>query len=305
MKQYILALCTCLMLAELNAQHVTLPIWGRDIPNRIDTDQKEKSVSTDIVRISQVQEPTIEVYLPAKKNATGQAVVICPGGGYGILAYDWEGQDVAKWLNAQGIAGIVLKYRLPDAASNAEPHKSPLMDAQRAIRTVRYNAEKWNIDKDKVGIMGFSAGGHLASTLGTHFDEKLSASKDLFNYISARPDFMILIYPVITMKPPYLHQGSRDRLLGLDPSEELVDAFSNELQVKQNTPPTFIVHSTDDKGVPVENSLMFYQALKEQDIPVEMHIYPTGGHGYSMAVGNDHLNTWTDLCVRWINKVAK
>lgn len=290
------------IMTDVHAQSFVLPLWGSDMPNYRKTDEKEASVETDIVRISKVQNPTIEVYLPAKKAATGQAVVICPGGGYRILAYDWEGTDIAKWLNAKGIAGIVLKYRLPDSKSNVVTYKSPLIDAQRAIRVVRYNSEKWNIDKEKVGVMGFSAGGHLASTLGTHFDDKLFESSDLINMISARPNFMALIYPVISMNFPHVHEGSRNSLLGLDPSAELINEFSNELQVKENTPPTFLVHSQDDNGVPVENSLMFYQALREKGVEAEMHLFPKGGHGYSMALNNKSLNAWTDMFANWLER---
>jgi len=303
--KYSITLIAIIMTFSLKAQNFVLPLWENEIPNAQKTNEEEISVETDIVRISKVQNPTIEVYLPSKKTATGQAVVICPGGGYAILAYDWEGSDVARWLNSKGIAGIVLKYRLPNSKSNVVSHKSPLMDAQKAMRLVRYNAEKWNINKEEVGVMGFSAGGHLASTLGTHFDEKLNESKDLVNFISARPDFMVLMYPVITMKEPYVHKGSRNNLLGPEPSNELINHFSNEMQVKQNTPPTFIVHSGDDKGVPIENSLMFYKALREKDIPAEMHFFPSGGHGYSMAQKNESLRSWPDLLNVWLRGLNK
>ena len=291
------------MFVDNQAQNAILPLWEKGIPNSKKTDEKELLEENDMVRISKVQEPTIEVYLPTKKNATGQAVVICPGGGYGILAYDWEGTDVAKWLNSKGIAGIVVKYRLPNSKSVVNRHQVPLMDAQRAIRLVRYNSEKWNLDKEKIGVMGFSAGGHLASTLGTHFDDKLVQTDDLVNMISARPDFMVLIYPVISMGQPNTHGGSRANLLGPDPSEELVKEFSNELQVKNTSPPTFLVHSGDDKSVPVENSLMMYKALTEKNIPVEMHIFPNGGHGYSLAPHDTSLNAWTSLLETWLGKL--
>ncbi len=303
--KYSITLVAIFMTISLQAQNFVLPLWENEIPNSQKTNEEEISLETDIVRISKVQNPTIEVYLPSKKTATGQAVVICPGGGYAILAYDWEGSDVARWLNSKGIAGIVLKYRLPNSKSNVVSYKSPLMDAQKAMRLVRYNAEKWNINKKEVGIMGFSAGGHLASTLGTHFDEKLNESKDLVNFISARPDFMVLMYPVITMKEPYVHKGSRNNLLGPEPSNELINHLSNEMQVKQNTPPTFIVHSGDDKGVPIENSLMFYKALREKDIPAEMHFFPSGGHGYSMAQNNESLRSWPDLLNVWLRGLNK
>jgi acetyl esterase/lipase len=303
MKKTLILIFASFMIIESQAQNTIIPLWENGIPNSKKTDEKEVSEEKDIIRISKVQEPTIEVYLPAKKNATGQAVVICPGGGYGILAYDWEGTDVAKWLNSIGVAGIVVKYRLPNSKSVTNRHQVPLMDAQRALRLVRYNSEKWNIDKEKIGVMGFSAGGHLASTLGTHFDDKLAQTDDLINMLSARPDFMILIYPVITMGEPNVHGGSRRNLLGPDPSNELIKEFSNEQQVKTTSPPTFLVHSADDKSVPVANSIMMYEALLSKDIPVEMHLFPKGGHGYSMAPHDESLNAWTGLLTTWLSKL--
>ncbi|MDQ6814155.1 MAG: alpha/beta hydrolase [Bacteroidota bacterium] len=288
------------------SQEITLPLWAAGkVPNYQKTNEKEKSDSTDIVRISKVQNPEIAVFIPSKKNATGQAVVICPGGGYGILAYDWEGTDVAKWLNSKGIVGIVLKYRLPDSKSNIVPDKSPLMDAQRAIRMVRANAGKWNIKTDKIGIMGFSAGGHLASTAGTHFDGGNASATDPIDRLSSRPDFMILMYPVITMSKPTMHAGSRNNLIGKTPDAQLANFYSAELNVTAETPPTFLAHATDDKGVPVENSLMFYQALKDKNIPAEMHLYPKGGHGFGLALGIPETESWTDRCIDWLRALNK
>lgn len=303
MKTILILLLASFMIVESHAQNAIIPLWENGIPNSKKTDEKEVSEEKDIIRISKVQEPTIEVYLPAKKIATGQAVVICPGGGYGILAYDWEGTDVAKWLNSIGVAGIVLKYRLPNSKSVVNRHQVPLMDAQRAMRLSRYNSDKWNIDKKKIGVMGFSAGGHLASTLGTHFDDKIAKAGDLINMISARPDFMVLIYPVITMGDPNTHGGSRRNLLGPEPSNELIKEFSNELQVISTSPPTFLVHSADDKSVPVANSIMMYDALLSKDIPVEMHLFPKGGHGYSMAPHDESLSAWTSLLRTWLEKL--
>ncbi|MDN5214130.1 alpha/beta hydrolase [Fulvivirgaceae bacterium BMA12] len=288
---------------RISGQNFEIPLWSGHIPNYQKTDEQEIRDTTNIVRISKVQKPTIAVYLPAGKNVTRKAVVICPGGGYHILAYDWEGIDIAKWLNANGIAAIVLKYRLPTSRSNITPHKSPLIDAQRAMRMVRHHAGDWNIDPEKVGIMGFSAGGHLASTLGTHFDEELFTSDDPIDAISCRPDFMILAYPVITFSKPFMHRGSMEALLGKDAKASMKDHYSNELQVKANVPPTFIVHSGDDKAVPVENSLVFYQALKEKNVPAEMHIYSFGGHGFSLAIDKGHLQTWTQRCIDWLKSL--
>lgn len=288
------------------SQENHVPLWpGGQVPNSQQSADKEKTEVRDILRISLVQQPDIAVFLPSRKNATGQGVIVCPGGGYGVLAYDWEGTDIAKWLNAHGIAAFVLKYRLPNSKSNVVPHKSPLLDAQRALRMVRFDAEKYNIKKDKIGIMGFSAGGHLASTAGTHFDMGNSSSKDSIEQQSSRPDFMILMYPVISMSKPYMHSGSRDNLIGKNPTQELAEYYSNDLQVKDNTPPTLLVHATDDAGVPVENSLSFYQALKNHKVPAEMHIYPYGGHGFSLAVGKGYLSTWTDRCIDWLKSLNK
>jgi len=285
----------------LFAQDALLPLWPKDqIPNRIETDEKEVQVSEDIVRISKVQEPTIEVYLPAKANATGQAMLIFPGGGYQILAYDWEGTDIAKFLNGKGIAGIVVKYRLPSSVSQTDKHLVPLIDAQRAIRLVRSKAEEYHIDANKIGIIGFSAGGHLASTLGTHFNDKVYGKIDAIDDLSARPDFMALGYPVISFKNMITHKGSKRNLSGEVSEPSIIEYFSNEEQVTKDTPPTFLVHAANDKGVPVENSLAFYKALKDNDVPATMHLYPTGGHGFSLARDNVHLRSWTERLFEWM-----
>ena len=289
-----------LITTESFAQSFTLPLWTGEIPNNRKTNEIEVRDSSDAIRISNVQIPAMTVYLPTKIFATGQAVVICPGGGYVRLAYDKEGLDIAKWLNSKGIAAIVLKYRLPISKNNIGGYKSPLLDAKRAIRTVRYYASKWNIEKNKIGVMGFSAGGHLASTLGTHFDYGDSNASNEIDKMSSRPDFMVLGYPVITFTKPFMHRGSRNALLGENPDSSLVNLYSNELQVKEDTPPTFIVHADDDGTVPVENSLVFYETLRQKKIPVEMHIYPEGGHGFGLALGRGHLESWTDRCIDWI-----
>ena len=305
MKNYrqILLLSLVLSTSGISAQEETLPLWPNGIPNSRESTEKEISEKGEIHWIRNVQEPTISVFLPTRQHATGQAVVICPGGGYGGLAYDWEGIDIAKWLNSKGIAAMVLKYRLPNSASVEVSYKAPLQDLQRAMKLVRANAEKWNIDQNKVGVMGFSAGGHLASTLGTHFDHEDSFKKDSVDAFSARPDFMALVYPVITMDAEFTHQGSRNSLLGENPSDELENEFSSELQVKTNTPPTFIIHATDDDAVPVENALLFYKALKEKDIYTEMHIYPEGGHGFSLGLGKGYLETWPDRLYDWLQRL--
>lgn len=231
-----------------------------------------------ITRVSKVSQPTLTVFLPAKEKATGAAVIICPGGGYGILAINHEGYDVAKRFNEIGVAAFVLKYRLPSAEIMTDPSFGPLQDAQQAIYMVRLNAGKWNIMPSKIGIMGFSAGGHLASSLTVHYDDvKIQNEKQL----SLRPDFSILIYPVITFGEA-THSGSRKNLLGETPSEAQLKYFSNETGVNAKTPPTFLVHANDDKGVPPENSILFNQALVKAGVKGEMHIYQGGGHGFGL-----------------------
>lgn len=301
LKAPLLLLLTVFMVQNLKAQHYTIPLWKGEIPNS----QKSGDVemidnSTGLMGYHLVQNPDIKVFLPTKRNATGQALIICPGGGYQGLAYDWEGLDYAKYLNTIGVAGIVLKYRLPVSKSNVIPYKSPLMDVQRAIRITRFNAAKWNIDPKKIGVMGSSAGGHLASTAGTHFDYGNAEAKDSIEKMSCRPDFMILMYPVITFTEPYTHKGSRDNLLGKNADPKLVNEFSNELQVKDETPPAFIVCADDDTGVPDENSLMFYAALRKHHIPAEMHIYCSGGHGFGLAVNKGGAEFWPQACHEWL-----
>lgn len=289
----------------MSAQNFRLPLYDGTIPNSINTGETEKITMEEIMAIRNVQVPDIAVYLPTKKLATGQAVIICPGGGYWVLAYDLEGTDIAKFLNSIGLAAIVLKYRLPTYGNCVIPYKAPLMDAQRAMRLVRFNAPKWYIDPSKIGIMGFSAGGHLASTLGTHFDYGDPSSSDPVEKLSSRPDFMILMYPVISFTALCTHTGSKEALLGKNPPENLVRNFSNELQVKEDTPPGFLVHADNDKGVPVENSLLMYNALREKKIPAEIHVLTEGDHGFGLGTGNNHISSWTTslkLWLEWLNK---
>jgi len=305
MKRLILLLIYFSILSiNLFAQNYTFPLWDNDVPNQNDIHLEEKKVTTDKMRITQVDRPIVEVYLPSKTFVSGEAVVICPGGGYRILAYHHEGSDIAKWFNSYGITAIVLKYRLPQDANNIEGRLSPFLDAQRAIRLTRFHAEEWGIDPDKIGIMGFSAGGHLASTLGTHFDDNFFIT-DKIDSIDCRPDFQILMYPVITFKEPYLHLGSRTNLIGENPDSSLINYYSNELHVSENTPPTFLIHAEDDGGVPVENSLMFYKKLKIFGVPSEMHVFQKGGHGFGLAIGKGRLEQWKDLCVSWIKDITR
>ncbi|WP_396633987.1 alpha/beta hydrolase [Maribacter sp. R86514] len=295
-----LLLLMLIIMGNAAAQDTIMQLWPKDkIPNQIKSLEKEVHEQKEILRISKVQVPTIEVYLPSKRDATGEAVLIFPGGGYGILAYDWEGTDIAKFLNSNGIAGIVVKYRLPSDVSQIDKKYVPLIDAQRAVKLVRANAEQFNVDSDKIGIIGFSAGGHLASTLGTHFNEKVYESIDGIDEESARPDFMALGYPVISFGE-VTHQGSKNNLIGENPMIDMVEYFSNEKQVTEQTPPTFLLHATDDTVVPVENSLLFYKAVKDKGISATMHIYPKGGHGFGLGLHDEHLKDWGERMIDWI-----
>ena len=292
-----------LMNLSLYAQEYQLALWPEKVPNQLTTKLQEQQEVRDLIWVTDVSAPEIEIFLPTKRHVTGQAILICPGGGYGGLAYDWEGRDIAKWLNSKGIAGIVLKYRLPSPELQPTPRLAPLQDAKQAIRMIRHHAPDWGIDPKKVGVMGFSAGGHLASTLGTHFNDSDSDVENQLQSLSARPDFMILVYPVISMMDDITHKGSRTNLLGENPTSGLIQAYSNELRVNRETPPTFLVHSADDEAVPVANSLRIYQALLKNKIPVEMHLYPTGGHGYSLALDDGHLSNWPDLLSEWLGSL--
>ena len=283
-----------------------LLLWPNgSIPNYQNRGETEQAEITDCIRLSLVQQPDIAVYLPPKRCATGEAFLICPGGSYEVLSYDWEGVQIAKWLNSKGIAGIIVKYRLPNSKSNIVGHLSPLLDVKRAMRLARHHAEEWNFKKDKIGVIGFSAGGHLAATLATCFDEGDKAASDPIEKESCRPDFAGLIYPVITMAPPHVHENSRNNLIRSDAADEIVTQYSNELNVGENTPPCFIIHAADDDIVKVENSILMYQALKNKNVPIEMHLYPFGGHGFSLAIGKEYLQTWPDRFMDWFRLLNK
>lgn len=236
--------------------------------------------------------PTLEIYLPEKDKATGAAVVICPGGGYSVVVFDGEGKHSAKEFAKNGVAAFVLKYRLPDDSTMEDQTIGPLQDAQQAIKIVRENAAKWEIDSNKIGIMGFSAGGHLASTASTHF---MKAYIENTNNTSLRPDFQILVYPVISMQDSLTHRDSRAQLLGKNQSQEIIDLFSNEMQVNENTPPAYITHAADDKLVDVDNSIQYFEQLRHHNVPVEMHIYPKGGHGFIFG-----QKGWMEPLIQWM-----
>ncbi|MEZ0131052.1 alpha/beta hydrolase, partial [Flavobacterium sp. LBUM151] len=283
---------------QLQAQNQVIPLW-KTIPQEIKaSDYKEKEEIKDgkLQSTSQVSIPTLSIFLPKEIKQNQTAVVILPGGGYTHLAFDKEGTKVAEWLNTLGIAAFVLKYRLPNDLIMTNKVVGPLQDAQEAIRIVRLNAKIWNIDPNKIGIMGFSAGGHLASTLSTHYDDRVYETS---SKISARPDFSLLIYPVISMQNDITHKGSQTSLLGQNPSQQDIDNFSNEKKVTAQTPPAFLVHATDDGAVMAENSVNYYLALKKNGVTAELHLYEKGGHGFGLGV-NDTSKFWTKACEEWL-----
>jgi len=277
-----------------------IPLYGDIIPNSRPVNDEEKTeIGKDAhhrISVTLVSRPTLAIYLPPKAKANGTAVIVCPGGGYSHLAMSHEGIDIAKKLNGMGVAAFVLKYRLPSDVTMVNKEIGPLQDAQRAIQLVRQNAATWHVDTAKIGIMGFSAGGHLASTAGTHFMKPVI---DNPGHFSLKPDFMILLYPVISFSDSIGHRGSRDNLIGRNPTQEKIIAWSGELQVGPDTPPAFIVHAEDDRTVPVVNSLYFYEALQRNKVPSELHIYPKGGHGFGMN-NPTTKDQWMERLENWM-----
>jgi acetyl esterase/lipase len=263
----------------------TFPLWASGAPGALGT--------------TPADQPEITPYLPPVGRANGTAVVVYPGGGYSHLSMEKEGSEIANWLALNGVTAFVVKYRLGPKYH----HPTELGDAQRAIRTVRARATEWAVDPNRVGIIGFSAGGHLASSTGTHFDAGTPSSSDAVERASSRPDFMLLMYPVITMRGDSLtHLGSRKSLLGENPDAALVRLMSSELQVTHETPPVFLVHASDDNVVPVENSVLMYQALRAANVPVEMHIFEHGGHGFGLATRDPVLSAWPTLAASWMRR---
>jgi acetyl esterase/lipase len=299
-KQTLAVLLFTLLSINAYSQNPLLKVWPRGIPGSLKNDTYTEKVTESNgtpSRYQNVTDPTLTVFLPSAEKATGTAVLICPGGGYGVLAFDHEGYAIARWLNENGIAGIILKYRLPSDLIMKDKSVGPLQDAQEAIRIIRRNEAHWKINPRKIGVIGFSAGGHLASTLSTHFNEIVYEVTDT---VSARPDFSLLIYPVISFDASFTHMGSRNNLIGSNPAAEAVTRFSNELQITSKTPPAFLVHSSDDKTVPVKNSLVYYEALINNNIIAEMHIFQKGGHGYGLSVDKGTQSSWPDLCIKWL-----
>lgn len=295
---------TCLFLiittSVVTAQHV-LPLYDGEIPNGKPCNGKDHEfidtswMNSGILVVDHITRPTLTIFEPAKEKRSGTAVIICPGGGYGILAAGHEGADVAKVFNDAGVTAFVLRYRLPNDECMIHKEYVPLIDAQQAIYFVRGHAKQYHIDQNKIGIIGFSAGGHLASTAGTHFEpvrQELAKA-------NLRPDFMMLIYPVISFNEEVGHIGSRDNLLGKVPDQKLVHLFSNEEQVTPRTPPTFLVHASDDDGVNPENSIRFYQALLKNKVPAELHLYEKGGHGFGLH-NTTTREDWFKSCIDWM-----
>ena len=244
--------------------------------------------------------PKLTLYRAPADKANGAAVVVCPGGGYVVVASDHEGKQVAEWLNGLGVSAFVLQYRLAPRYR----HPAPLQDAQRAVRLVRARAGEWGVDPARVGMLGFSAGGHLTATAGTHFDAGEAGAADPVDRQSSRPDFLVLCYPVITLKAAATHAGSRDSLLGKDPDPALVESLSNETQVTPQTPPTFLWHTNEDTGVPAENSILFYDALRRAKVEAELHIFVKGPHGIGMAPADPAASMWPRLCAAWLDAMG-
>lgn len=281
-KSFLLAMLP-IMIGSIHAQQV-LTLWQGGAP---------LSKGTNSIDI-----PKLTLFLPEKATSPTPAIVICPGGGYGHLAITHEGINVANYFQTHGIAAFVLEYRLP---KNGYLHPVPLMDVQRAIRIVRSHASEWHIDPAKVGVIGFSAGGHLASTVSTHFDAGNPQAVDPIDHLGCRPDFAILVYPVISSRPEIAHHGSFANLLGPNPDPALLRNLSNETQVTSDTPPTVLVHALDDKGVPPQNSELYYQALQRAGVNSDIQEYPKGGHGFGYGhVPDNSPPGWLDKAFDWL-----
>ncbi len=268
-----------------------IPLYPGKVPNALDSENQETNQNNVIRNVSK---PTLSIFLPPAGKGNGAAVIVCPGGGYGVLVIEREGYRIAKALNEMGITAFVLKYRLPNDRTMKDKSIGPLQDAQQAIKTVRERATEWRVDGNKIGIMGFSAGGHLAATAGTHYDSSFVENPAK---TSLRPDFMILVYPVISLLDKIGHKGSSANLLGPAPQMDKVRYFSNELQVTATTPPAYLTHAGDDTVVPVSNSIRFYEALNAKGIAADMHIYSKGEHGYPKVPS---FEEWFGRCLLWM-----
>jgi acetyl esterase/lipase len=281
------------------AQNV-IPLYTDSVPGSKPNTLQERSETDQngLIRIYDVTQPTLTVFQPEKEKANGTAVIICPGGSYKFVSFTLEGTDIAKRFVEMGVTAFVLKYRLPNDEIMVKKEFGPIMDAQRAILLVRERAREWGIDKDRVGIMGFSAGGHLASTAGTHFNKQYLPGKKKGN---VRPDFMVLVYPVISFADSIANMGSRNNLIGANPPAEKIKEYSNELHVNKKTPPTYLVHAEDDNGVKVQNMLLFATALQQSKVPFDFYLYEKGGHGFGINNKTSEIK-WMDLVEDWMKR---
>jgi acetyl esterase/lipase len=292
---YCIALSLLAMMRPTSTRAETprvIDLWPEGVPGLRADASEEKLVDG---RITNVHRPTLRLYPAAGDRVSGTAVIVCPGGGYVRLAVSNEGDGAARWLNSLGITVFVLHYRLAEYG-----HPAPLRDVLRAVRLVRSRAAEFGVRPDRIGVLGSSAGGHLAASAGTLYDAPEGRTGTDLDQVSGRPDFLILQYPVITMQEPYVHAGSRRALLGAEPAPELVERLSVELHVTKDTPPTFLVHTQEDKSVPVENSLLFYQALRRAGVPVEMHLYEKGPHGFGFRTDLGPTSEWPQRCESWL-----
>jgi acetyl esterase/lipase len=284
-----------------DAQSFTRTLWPAAIPGRIAQPTYRpltEFVDHGTIRLTRVVEPTVECFLLPRSTHASPAVIICPGGGYARLADDHEGTQIALWLNSIGVSAIILRYRMPSDSTMLEKSIGPLQDVQEAVRTVRRHAAEWGVDPTRIGILGFSAGGHLASSASTRYAENVYVSSDS---TSARPDFSILVYPVITMDISFGHGGSRANLLGSHPTDDQVRRASNELRVTSDTPPAFLVHAADDDDVSPLNSIRYFEALKAHGVPAELHVYARGGHGFGLARSGGTESGWPEACTKWMS----
>jgi acetyl esterase/lipase len=281
---------------------IVIALWEGTAPGSEEFKSKEVSDERGTPEqsdlwIGRVSQPTLTVVAPFEYERNGTGVVICPGGGYSGLAFEKEGLEMGRWFAKQGVTAFVLKYR---HGGGVHQHPVPLNDVRRAMRIVRSQAEQWKLADEKIGVMGFSAGGHLASSLGTHFDAGSPNAEDEIERERCRPDFMVLVYPVISMDAKITHLGSLDNLLGEHPDPQTVELMSNDKQVTDNTPPTFITHASDDQAVPVENALRFYRALIDHKVPAELHVFAEGGHGFGMRNKDKPVVEWPNLLANWL-----
>lgn len=296
MSKYITVKIFLLFIFTASMAQQTIPLYPGKIPNSKPTPDEEKKAFDGITRVSNISRPTLSIYPAPAGKGNGTAIIVFPGGGYWINAIEHEGTDIAKKLNEMGITAFVLKYRIPNDATMENREIGPLQDAQQAIKTVRQRAAEWKVNPSRIGIMGFSAGGHLASTAGTHFKNIVIPEA---GNVSVRPDFMVLVYPVISFQDSIGHTGSRDQLIGKQPSPEKIALYSNELQVTKETPPTFLLHASDDDVVNARNSTVFYDALLKNNVPAELHIYQRGGHGFGLN-NKTTSDQWIERLFNWM-----